>query len=61
MSEKQSINKRHNKQQQCVYEVSNDISPSKMITFINLVNNTLMTNLTHLRTSSQDSNSIQQW
>ena len=27
--EKQSINKRHNKQQrQCVYEISNDTSPS---------------------------------
>ena len=37
-----------------------DTPPQKMIHFINIFNNTLMTNQTHLRTSSQDSDSIQQ-
>ena len=36
-------------------------SSQKMITFINLFNNTLMTNETHLRTTSQHSESVQQW
>ena len=59
---KQSINKRQIINQYSLFMRYLMIPlPQKMITFINLFNNTLMTDQTHLRTSSQDSDFIQQW
>jgi hypothetical protein len=53
--------KKQEQQTTSVYEVSNDTSPQIKYLIINIINITLMTQLTLLRTTSQVSESIQQW